>query len=108
MMYKVKYYYPKLIPANKLYPSKQPYSLIILQQITYECICHHVSALHHVKIKFTKVRLTQVLVNGHTRYFHGNIYTHRVEGYIEIYGVIKWAPAYTDNNNVRVAAEPYI
>ena len=63
-MYEGNCYYPIRTPANKLYPSKQPYSLIILQQITYECICHHVSALHHVKIKFTKIHLNQTLENG--------------------------------------------
>ena len=53
------------------------------------------------------MQLTQALEKGHTRHFHGNIYIHRAEGYIEIYGVIEWAPAYVDNHNVPIAAIPY-
>ena len=106
-MYEGNCYYPIRTPPNQLYPFKQPYSLIIPQQITYKHICHHASALHHVKIKFTKVWLTQALLSEHTRHFHGNIYTHRAEGYIKIYGVIKWTLAYVNNNNVRVAAKPH-
>ena len=51
------------------------------------------------------MQLTQTIENGHSRHFHGNIYTHRAEGYIEIYGVIKLAPAYVDNNNVCVVSK---
>ena len=65
-------------------------------------------ALHHVKIKFTKVQLTQTLEIGHSCHFHGNIYTHCAECYIEIYGVIQWTPTYVDKNNVRVASKLHV
>ena len=107
LMYNNKCYNIIWTPANQLYPSKQPYSLIILQRITFEWIYHHNPALHKVKTKFIKVQLTQALENGHTRYFHGNIYTHRAEGYIEIFSIIKWVPAYVDNVNACVASKSH-
>ena len=107
IMYEGKCFYPIITQLGKSYPPKQPYTLNVPQQLTYKRLCHHNSALHHVKIKFTQVLITQNLENGNTRHFHSNMYTHHTKGYIEIYGVTEWAPAYTDNNNVHVDAKPH-
>ena len=57
--------------------------------------------------QITQVLITQNLENGNTRHFHGNMYTHHAKGYIEIYGVTEWAPAYWDSNNVHVESKPH-
>ena len=103
-MYSNKCNYPIPTSANQQYPLNQPYLVVIPQHITYKQIYHHNSALNHKKIKFTKVWLIQILENGHTRHLHGNIYTYCLEGSIKIYSVIKWAPAYVNNNNVHIAS----
>ena len=107
MMYKGKCFYPIITPLGKSYPPKQPYTLNVPQQLTYKRLCHHTSALHHVKIKFTQVLITQNLENGNTRHFHSNMYTHHTKGYIKIYGVTEWAPAYWDSNNVHIDSKPH-
>ena len=107
MMYEGKCFYPIITPLDKANPPKQPYTLNVPQQLTYKQLCHHNSALHHVKIKFTQVLITQDLENGNTRHFHSNMYTHHTKGYIEIYGVTEWAPAYWDSNNVHIESKPH-
>ena len=102
MMYEGKCFYPIITPLGKANPPKQPYTLNVPQQLTYKRLCHHDSALHHVKIKFT-----QELENGHTCHFHSNMHTHHAKGYIEIYGVTEWAPAYWDSNNVHIESKPH-